>query len=92
MSNEQLLKEAPAGKLLLKMSLPMILIMTVNVLYNMADVFFLGRTGNTVQVAAVSLAGPLFSVFSAFNTLLGFGACTASSMALGTPSHWASPA
>ena len=83
MKNEKMLKEGSVIRLLISMSLPVILVMLINVIYNMADVFFLGRTGNTVQVAAVSLAGPLFSVFSAFNTLLGFGACTASSMALG---------
>ena len=83
MSNEQMLQEAPAGKLLLKMSLPMILIMTVNVLYSMADVFFLGRTGNAFQVAAVSLASPVFTTISAFNTLIGFGGCTAISLLLG---------
>ena len=49
----------------------------------MADVFFMGRTGETMAVAAIALCGPVFSVFSAFNTLLGFGACTAASMALG---------
>ncbi len=83
MKNEKALREGSVGRLLLSMSLPVILVMMVNVIYNMADVFFLGKTGDTVQVAAVSLAGPLFSAFSAVNTLLGFGACTASSMALG---------
>lgn len=83
MKNEKTLREGSVGRLLLSMSLPVILVMMVNVIYNMADVFFLGKTGDAVQVAAVSLAGPLFSAFSAINTLLGFGACTASSMALG---------
>lgn len=83
MRNEKTLKEGSVVRLLFSMSLPVILVMLVNVIYNMADVFFLGQTGDTVQVAAVSLAGPLFSVFSAINTLLGFGACTASSLALG---------
>lgn len=83
MKNEKMLREGSVGRLLLSMSLPVILVMMVNVIYNMADVFFLGKTGDVVQVAAVSLAGPLFAAFSAINTLLGFGACTASSMALG---------
>lgn len=83
MKNEKTLREGSIGRLLLSMSLPVILVMMVNVIYNMADVFFLGKTGDAVQVAAVSLAGPLFAAFSAINTLLGFGACTASSMALG---------
>lgn len=83
MKNEKMLQEGSVGRLLVSLSLPVILVMMVNVIYNMADVFFLGQGGDAVQVAAVSLAGPLFSAFSAINTLLGFGACTASSMALG---------
>lgn len=83
MTNERALREQNVGKLLLSLSLPVILIMIVQVLYNMADVFFLGKTGDPLQVAAVSLAMPVFAVFSAFNTLIGFGGCTAASLALG---------
>lgn len=83
MQSEKNMREGSVGKLLLTMSLPVVCVMLVNVIYNMADVFFMGRTGETMQVAAIALAGPVFAVFSAFNTLLGFGACTASSMALG---------
>lgn len=83
MANEKAMQNAPVWKLLLSMSLPMILVMTVNVLYNMADVFFMGRTGETLQVTAISLAGPVFSALSAFNTLIGFGGCTAVSISLG---------
>lgn len=83
MSNEKTLREAPVGKLLPTMSLPVIVVMLVTVLYNMADVFFMGRTGDAVQVAAISLAGPVFSVISAISTLIGFGSCTAIAIALG---------
>jgi putative MATE family efflux protein len=57
--------------------------MMVTVLYNLADVFFIGRFGDRFQLAAISLAGPVFSAVSAFNTLIGFGSCTACSIALG---------
>ena len=56
MTNERALQEQRVGKLLFSLSLPVILIMIVQVLYNMADVFFLGKTGDPLQVAAVSLA------------------------------------
>ena len=81
--NEKVLREGSISRLLVSLSLPVILVMLVNVIYNMADVYFLGQTGDTLQVAAASLAGPLFGMASALNTLLGFGACTAASMALG---------
>ena len=83
MKNEKLMREGSVGELLLKMSLPVILVMMVTVLYNLADVFFIGRFGDRFQLAAISLAGPVFSSVSAFNTLIGFGSCTACSIALG---------
>ena len=73
MTNEKMMREAPVWELLCGMSLPVIVVMLLQVLYNMADVFFMGRTGATMQVA----------VIAAFNTLLGFGGCTAISVALG---------
>ncbi len=87
MTNEKTLREGSVGKLLLTLSLPVILIMLVQVLYNMADVYFLGKLGDPIPVAAVSLAMPVFSVFSAFNTLIGFGGTTAASIALGRNEH-----
>ncbi len=42
MSNEKILEEGSVGKLLITLSLPVILVMLVTVIYNMADVFFLG--------------------------------------------------
>ena len=83
MKNEKLMREGSIAQLVLKMSLPVILIMMVTVLYNLADVFFIGRFGNRYQLAAISLTGPVFTAISAFNTLIGFGGCTACSIALG---------
>lgn len=83
MKNEKMMREAPAWKLLLTMGLPVIVVMIVNVVYNMADVFFMGQTGETMQVAAISLASPAFNIFSGVSTLFGAGACTAIAIALG---------
>lgn len=81
--SEKMMKEAPVWKLLLTMGLPCVVIMIVNVLYNMADTFFIGQTGDALQVASVSLAGPAYSVLSCLGTLFGSGACTAIALALG---------
>lgn len=83
MKNEKMMREAPVWKLLFTMGLPVIVVMIVNVLYNMADVFFMGQTGETMQVAAISLVGPAFNIFTGTGTLFGSGACTAIAMALG---------
>ena len=83
MANERMMREASPWKLLLTMSLPTIVVMIVNVLYNMADVYFIGQTGDTNAVAVISLAAPVFSAISACHTLIGFGGSTAISIALG---------
>ena len=81
--NRKMLEEASFGKLLLNLCLPTILIMLVMVVYNMADTFFIGQTGDPVKIAAISLCAPLFSILSGLGTLLGSGGCTAVSLALG---------
>lgn len=83
MKNEKMMREASPVKLLFTMGLPVIVVMIVNVLYNMADVFFMGKAGDPMQVAAISLAGPAFNMFTGVGTLFGAGACTAIAMALG---------
>ncbi len=83
MTNEKAMREAPIWKLLLTMSVPIVFVTLMMVVYNMADILFMGMTGATMQVAAVKLAGPVFSIMQSFNTLLGMGACTAIAMALG---------
>lgn len=85
--NEMMLRKASFGKLLLNLCIPTIIIMVVMVVYNMADVFFIGKTGNPYMIAAVSLCGPLFSILSGLGTLFGSGGCTAISLALGRNDH-----
>ena len=82
-SNEEMLRSGDYWKLAGKLCVPAILIMLVTVLYHMADVFFIGQTGDPNKVAAVSLASPMFSILSGLGVLLGNGGCTAISLALG---------
>ena len=49
----------------------------------MADTFFIGQTGDPMQVAAVSLATPVFMVLMALGNLFGIGGSSAISRALG---------
>ncbi len=66
-----------------KMAIPSVISSLVTVLYNMADTFFVGQTGDALQVAAVSLTNPIFILFMAFANMFGMGASAAASMALG---------
>ncbi|MBR1814459.1 MAG: MATE family efflux transporter [Lachnospiraceae bacterium] len=82
-TNEEMLRSGNYWQLARKLCIPAILIMLVTVLYHMADVFFIGQTGDPNKVAAVSLASPMFSILSGLGVLLGNGGCTAISLALG---------
>ena len=82
-ANEAMLRSGSFPQLARKLCVPAVLIMLVMVIYHMADVFFIGQTGDAGKVAAVTLASPMFSVLSGLGVLLGNGGCTAISLALG---------
>ena len=82
--NEKLLREGSFGQLLLNLCVPAVVIMVVMILYNMADVFFIGQLKDPYMIAAVGLAGPVFSILSGLGTLFGSGGCTVISLALGS--------
>ena len=82
-ANEEMLRSGGFWTLAGKLCVPAILIMLVMVIYHMADVFFIGQTGDANKVAAVTLASPMFSILSGLGVLLGNGGCTAISLALG---------
>mgnify|MGYP002317195818 CR=1 FL=1 len=65
------------------MAVPTMISMLVVVIYNMADTFFIGQTQDPLQVAAVSLATPVFMIFMALGHLFGIGGSSAISRALG---------
>ena len=44
-------------------------------IYNLADTFFIGQTHDDLQVAAVSLATPVFLLFMAVGTIFGTVLC-----------------
>ena len=68
-TNKYLFEDAPIPKAVATMAIPTMISMLVVVIYNMADTFFIGQTGDPMQVAAVSLATPVFMVFMALGNL-----------------------
>lgn len=59
--------------LLWKMSIPSVVTTLIMLIYNMADVFFVGQMDDSMQVAAISLCAPVFSMLSALGMLFGIG-------------------
>lgn len=73
----------PVGKAVMKNCLPAMVAMLMMLVYNLADTFFIGQTHDALQVAAVSLATPVFLMFMAAGTLFGVGGTSVISRALG---------
>ena len=81
--NENFMSTMPVWKMIARLSIPTVIITMVMAVYNMADVFFIGKTNNADMVNAISVCMPVFTIVQAFGTLVGSGGCTAISIALG---------
>lgn len=67
----------------IKNAIPAMVAMLMVLIYNLADTFFIGQTHNAYQVAAVSLATPVFLMFMAVGTIFGIGGTSVISRAMG---------
>lgn len=68
---------------ILKMVGPALIAILVMLIYNMADMIFVGQTGDTAQVAAVSVVGPVFNIIMAIAMLISGGGTVLISKDLG---------
>lgn len=73
----------PVKNAVLKNAIPAIIAMLMVLVYNLADTFFIGLTHDDLQVAAVSLATPVFLIFMALGTIFGIGGTSVISRAMG---------
>ena len=80
---EKLLGESEIPKLLLKFSLPAIVGMLVNALYNVVDMIFIGKGVGPLGIAGVRIGFPIMVVNMAFSMLFGIGANSLISIRLG---------
>lgn len=81
--NTKVFSEYKIPKAVATLALPSMLGMLINIIYNLADTFFVGQTGDANQVSAVSLSMPLFFLFIAIGNLFGVGGCAFISRSLG---------
>lgn len=79
----ELFSKAPVSKAVFKNALPAMAAMLMVLVYNLADTFFIGQTHDDLQVAAVSLATPVFLIFMAVGTMFGIGGTSVISRAMG---------
>ncbi len=70
-------------KIYLKLALPVVFNMVITIVYNVADTYFITKTGNLNIVAGVSLGAPIFMILMALGNLLGQGGSSLMSRLIG---------
>lgn len=85
MKHQNHLGEESIGKLLLKYSIPAIIGMMVNALYNIVDRMFIGRIPDigSLALTGVGITMPIMSILLAFGMLIGIGSTANISLNLG---------
>ncbi|HFL2424216.1 TPA: MATE family efflux transporter [Clostridioides difficile] len=76
--------DAPVTKAIWHMAIPMMLGMSINIIYNITDTFFIGRLNDTAAIAAISLLLPFTTILMAIGNLFGTGGSTLFSRLLGS--------
>lgn len=82
-TKEQLFSSEPVGKAVITLAIPTVIAQLITVVYNMADTFFIGQLGDPDQVAAATLAMPVFVFLTAIANLFGIGGSSMISRCLG---------
>ena len=81
--NEELFRSMPVVQAILTLAVPTVVSQIITIIYNMADTFFIGQMGDPKQVAAATLAMPLFMFMTALSNLFGVGGASLISRFLG---------
>ena len=83
MDSSKQLGELKISKLLMKFSIPAIVGMLVNALYNVVDRIYIGHGVGSLGIAGITISFPVMLVMMAFSVLIGVGANTLISIRLG---------
>ncbi|MBR2801579.1 MAG: hypothetical protein IKE21_03140 [Erysipelotrichaceae bacterium] len=70
---KEIFERMPVAKALATMAIPTIISQIINLIYNMVDAFYIGRTGNSYMMAATSLILTLTMMNVSFSNLFGVG-------------------
>lgn len=71
----------------MQLALPVVVGMVASMVYNLADTFFIAKTGNADLVAGVALGAPLFSFMLALGDIFGLGGSALLSRLMGKHSY-----
>ena len=70
---EELFEKAPVKKVYYQLALPVVFSMIISMVYNIADTYFVAKTGNTDLVAGITVSSPLFMFMLAIGDIFGLG-------------------
>lgn len=82
-NSNALFETTPVPKAFLTLTIPVVLSKIVSLIYNMADTFFIARTGNADLVAGVSICAPVFLLMVSLGDLFGLGGSSVMSRLFG---------
>ena len=81
---KQIFETMPVRRAVFTLAVPTVISQLIILIYNLADTWFIGQTGDTLQVAAVTVSYPIFMLLSAFANLFGIGGGSLISRLLGS--------
>lgn len=83
----RLLRDEKVSKAILKLSIPMVMGMMIQVLYNLVDTYFIGMLNDANQLAAVNISLPVFMMLMAIAGIVGSGSSSYISRCLGNKDY-----
>ncbi len=81
--DKELFESKPIMSAYMQMALPVVLSGVLTLVYNLVDMFFIAKTGNTNLVAGIALCAPIFTLLIAMGDVLGLGGASVMSRLLG---------
>lgn len=82
-NEKELFENMPVRKAVLTLAVPTVVSQLIVLIYNLADTWFTGQTGDSRQVAAVTVSYPLFMLLGGLGNLFGIGGGSLISRLLG---------
>lgn len=82
--DRELFEEKRVSSAVFRLAFPTVIGQIILVIYNMADTFFIGLTGNDAMLTAVTVCMPAFMFLSAISNLFGIGGASVIARAMGS--------
>ncbi len=87
LKEKRIYADLPVPKAVATMIIPTVISQIITVVYNLADTWYVGLTGNAAAVAAVSLCLPVYNIMTAIANLFGIGGASVITRAIAQEHH-----